>query len=129
MAIHNVFGKMGEDEACLFLALRDYTLLDRNWRSDHLEIDIVADYFGELVFVEVKTRRNEYFGYATDAVDTEKRRHLLEAAKAYMAKKQLDQPYRFDVITVVGERRPFTIRQYVNAFNAMGVYQHPRSNA
>lgn len=121
MAEHNLLGQAGEEAACLYLAERSYRLLARNWRSGRLEIDIVADYFGELVFVEVKTRRNEDYLPAAAAVDHEKREHLLRAARSYMNVHHLDQPFRFDIITVVGERRPFRIEQIVNAFNRTSV--------
>ena len=58
MADHNELGREGEDEALLYLTQKGYTLLARNWRIGHLEIDIVAEWFGEIVFVEVKTRRD-----------------------------------------------------------------------
>ena len=116
MAQHNDRGKEGEQEACLFLTLRGYHLLARNWRSSHHEIDIIADYYGEIVFVEVKTRRNEDFLPATAAVDQEKRENVRAAARHFMHLHQLDAPFRFDIITVVGERRPYTIRHFVAAF-------------
>lgn len=113
---HNLTGIEGEDEACLFLSLRGYRLLARNWRSHHHEIDIIADYFGELVFIEVKTRRSEAFRSALDAVDEEKQKNVREAARHYMALNRLDAPFRFDVITIVGEAEPHTIKHYVAAF-------------
>ncbi len=117
MAEHNARGLLGEEEACRYLARHHYRLLDRNWRHGHLELDIVADYFGEVVFVEVKARQNEHFAPAEEAVDRQKREHLLQAAKAYMAGHGLDQPVRFDIITVVGRQAPFEIRHIVNAFD------------
>ena len=118
MALHNQLGRIGEEEACRYLTARRYHLLSRNWRVGHLEIDIVADYFGELVFVEVKTRRSEDFMPAAQAVDQEKRRNLLAAARAYVQQHGLDQPVRFDVITVVGEARPYAVTHKINAFSA-----------
>ena len=59
MARHNELGLAGEEEACRYLMHRGYRLLDRNWRVGHLELDIVADYYGEIVFVEVKTRSSQ----------------------------------------------------------------------
>ena len=59
MAQHNELGRLGEQQACRYLAEKGYSLLARNWRLGHLEIDIIADYFGEVVFVEVKTRSSE----------------------------------------------------------------------
>ena len=57
MATHNELGRLGEDEALFYLTLKGYHLLDRNWRFEHYEIDIVAEWHGEIVFVEVKVPR------------------------------------------------------------------------
>lgn len=35
-------GKQGEDEVCQYLIRHGHTILDRNWRYGHLEIDIVT---------------------------------------------------------------------------------------
>ena len=56
MAQHNDFGTLGEDIAVDFLRRKGYILLDRNWRSGHKEIDIVARQGDTVVFVEVKAR-------------------------------------------------------------------------
>lgn len=120
MAHHIELGRKGEDEACLYLARHGYTLLHRNWRYEKYEVDIIADYFGEIVFVEVKTRSMENVYTALDAVDREKRHHVVEAAKAYMAHHAADLPYRFDIISVVGRSEPYEIRHYRNAFRTAG---------
>ena len=49
MATHNELGRLGEDEALFYLTLKGYHLLDRNWRFEHYEIDIVAEWHGEIV--------------------------------------------------------------------------------
>ncbi len=116
MAAHNELGRRGEEAACRYLANRHYHLLERNWRIGHLEVDIIADYYGELVFVEVKTRQSEDFESADKAVDHSKRKHLTAAAHAYQASHKTDQPLRFDIITVVGEHPPFRINHIINAF-------------
>ena len=54
MASHNILGQIGEEEACRYLIRKGYTLLDRNWRIGHLELDIIAEWYGEIIFVEVK---------------------------------------------------------------------------
>lgn len=122
MAEHNEFGRLGEEEACLYLAEHGYTLLKRNWQAGHLEIDIIADYFGELVFVEVKTRASEWFEPAITAVDKAKQKHIVSAARAYMAIHCIEQPFRYDIITVVGSKGHFKIKQYFNAFRAARNY-------
>lgn len=127
MAIHNEFGRVGEETACRYLMHAGYRLLARNWRCHHLEIDIVAEWYGEIVFVEVKSRSNEIFMAAADAVSRDKKERLVAAAKAYMSYYRLDQPYRFDIITVVGDAPPFEVEQHVNAFSVQGVALEKRS--
>lgn len=132
MALHNEFGEQGEYEARLYLCQKGYTLLDKNWREGHWEIDIVAEYWGEIVFVEVKARSNENFAPAAEAVDLSKKRNIIAAAHAYLAKKRLlKRPYRYDIITVVGTQRPFQITHIMNAYYERSVYReahHIRRN-
>ncbi|MBR6624776.1 MAG: YraN family protein, partial [Mailhella sp.] len=49
-------GAEGEDAAAAHLCRLGWKILDRNWRSRHLELDIVAEERDTVVFVEVKTR-------------------------------------------------------------------------
>ena len=42
MAAHNEFGLEGEDKAVNYLIREGYLILDRNWKSGHKELDIVA---------------------------------------------------------------------------------------
>ena len=127
MAIHNDFGALGEETACRYLMHHGYKLLSRNWRFQHLEVDIVAEWYGEIVFVEVKSRSNEDYALAADAVDLDKKRNLVIAAKAYMNYFDFDLPYRFDIITVVGAFPPFQIEQIENAFTPYGVAEESRN--
>lgn len=117
MARHNELGRKGEEAACFYLMERDIRLLERNWRFHHLEVDIIAEEYGEIIFIEVKSRRNEKFADAAAAVDKQKQLFLVRAAQAYLGKHGLtDAPYRFDIITLVGECEPFELTHYVNAF-------------
>lgn len=124
MAEHNDLGQTGEHEALLYLMQKGYTLHDKNWHSGHLEIDIVAEWWGELVFVEVKTRRDEHFAPAAEAVTLHKKRNLIAAARAYLAEHSLlDSPYRYDIITVVGTEKPFRIQHLKNAYTENEVFE------
>lgn len=116
MARHNEFGREGEEVAARYLLNQGYHLLERNWRTGHLEIDLIAEWWGEIVFVEVKSRRNEAFSPAALAVDRDKRDNLLHAARAYLAGRGLFNPFRFDIITVVGECPPYEVKHYKWAF-------------
>ena len=48
------FGKLGEDLAVNYLINKGYQILERNWRSGHKEIDIIALDGDTLVAVEVR---------------------------------------------------------------------------
>ena len=50
-------GRQGEEAAARWLLDHGFTLLHRNWRQGHYELDIVAARKGTLHFIEVKTRR------------------------------------------------------------------------
>lgn len=116
MATHNVLGKAGEDAAIAFLERNGYTLRDRNWRKNHLELDIVALKDDELIFVEVKTRSSTDYIEPQDAVDWQKVRRLVIAADAYIKHYGLDLPVRFDILTVVGVDGKFEIEHIEEAF-------------
>lgn len=100
MAAHNELGTKGEAIAAEYLERSGYTILDRNWRSGHKEIDIVATMDDQLVVVEIKTRRDSSFGNPEDAVDSRKIRRIVSAADAYLRLKKIDIPVRFDIISV-----------------------------
>ena len=50
-------GRQGEEAAARWLLDHGFTLLHRNWRQGHYELDIVAARKGTLHFIVVKTRR------------------------------------------------------------------------
>lgn len=127
MALHNELGRQGEMEALCYLSRAGYTLHDRNWRVGHLELDIVAEWFGEIVFVEVKTRRDEHFAPAAEAVTPQKKRNLIEAAHEWlMGHGRQGAPYRYDIITVIGAAPPFRLTHLKNAYTEWQVREQRR---
>ena len=117
MALHNDLGKIGEDVAAAYLIRNGYRIRHRNWRSRRYELDIVAVKDRQIVFVEVKTRRNTDYGGPEEAVTRLKIRHIVSCASSYMRCYNLDLDFRFDVITVVGTAKPFQIEHIENAFD------------
>lgn len=103
MATHNELGKWGEDVAADYLERNGFLIVERDWKSGHRDLDIVAWDGPTLVFVEVKTRQNREFGNPEWAVNYSKLRNLRLAAQHYIQYRHVDQPYRFDVVTVVGQ--------------------------
>ena len=117
MAQHNEVGQWGEQTAALHLIHQDYQILERNWRFRHLEIDIIAEYLGEIVFVEVKTRSGGDFREARAAVDFYKRKHIMDAAQVYLRQNRLDNIWRYDVITIIGTAAHYRLRHEQRAFD------------
>ena len=76
MAAHNELGRWGEDLAAAFLEEKGYELIERDWKSGHHDLDIVAKDGSTLVIVEVKTRRNRLYGNPEEAIDYRKRRRV-----------------------------------------------------
>lgn len=102
MAAHNELGKWGEDLAASYLEEQGYEILERDWKSGHHDLDIVARDENTLVIVEVKTRRNRLFGDPEEAIDYKKRLSLQSAANHYVKSHRTKAPVRIDVISIVG---------------------------
>jgi putative endonuclease len=83
MAAKDLLGRAGEERAARYLTALGYVLLDRNWRCDQGEIDIVAMRDAHLCVIEVKTRRSDAFGHPFEAVDERKRRRLWKLGYAW----------------------------------------------
>ena len=101
---HLQTGAWGEELAASYLRDKGYVILERDWHSSHRDIDIVARQGECIVFVEVKTRSNAEFIDPVQAVNYWKQRNLIHAINHYIHYRKLDCPFRFDVITIVGER-------------------------
>lgn len=69
-------GLIGEEAAARYLTERGHEVLDRRWRSRTGELDLVTDDGGELVAVEVKTRRGTDFGHPVEAISPDKLHRL-----------------------------------------------------
>lgn len=109
-------GKSGESSACTHLIKLGFKILDQNWRFGHEEIDIIAEFECFIVFIEVKKRKNNYYGPPETSVTRKKQKHIIRAANAYLVQKKLDKEARFDIITVSGGGSDEKIVHIPNAF-------------
>lgn len=100
MALHNDFGKWGEDLAARYLEERGGEILARNWHHEHKEVDIIAQKGDTLYFVEVKTRHGEEWK-AEDAINSKKRSLLGRAMMAWKLQHPSPMPVRYPVIAIV----------------------------
>jgi putative endonuclease len=94
-------GQFGERVAVAHLESKGYNVLARNFRCREGEIDIIAQSNGCLVFVEVKTRRGESMGAASESLTPLKGARISAAADAYCdANPGSAEERRIDVIAV-----------------------------
>lgn len=116
MAQHNELGKKGEQMAVDFLVEKDYVILERNYRFDRAEVDIIAKKEDVLAIVEVKTRSSIDFGNPQDFVKPKQIKRLVKAVDQYVLVNNLDVEVRFDIIAIVKEGQKVTIEHLENAF-------------
>ena len=113
------FGGQGEADARAFLEGKGAQILEMNFRRPTGEIDIIAKSKKTILFVEVKRRSSLRYGRPAEAVDRDKRGHILRTAALYLQEKGLDDaPVRFDVIEVL----PGEIRHIEDAFDATDMF-------
>ena len=117
VAPHLVTGKTGEDAATAYLCESGYTLLERNWRAKHLELDIICTSGDEVIFAEVKTRSKNSMGTALDALTATKISKLCRAAQLYISHNNLwDTPCRFDLLAVTKTGNGYQVEHIQHAF-------------
>jgi putative endonuclease len=119
MATHNETGKQGEDLAAEYLKKQGFTILERNWRIGHYELDLIAKEGDMVVVVEVKTRTSLYGGEPEVSVNRMKQRTLVKAANAYVLHFGIDLPVRFDIISIVIKGDNHIIHHIRDAFYPM----------
>ncbi len=107
-AQRKALGDFGERLAARRLSDEGYVVLDRNWRCDEGEIDIVVRDGATLVVCEVKTRSSDAFGTPLEAVTAVKAARLYRLGRRWLkAHPELRQlrAVRIDVVTVVRRQR------------------------
>lgn len=107
-------GRWGEKLASKFLKKQGYKIVDRNYRTKAGEIDIIAKEKESLVFVEVKTRSDSSFGYPEMNVHPKKMQNFRSAVQIYILEKNIQSPFRLDVVSLDMSKKPPDIRHFVN---------------
>jgi putative endonuclease len=111
-------GKEGEKIAAAFLKKNGYRISESNFRCVLGEIDIIARDKGELVFIEVKTRKSGELGYPEQAVGIRKQKKMSQLALWYLQKKNItDAGARFDVVAITMLPAGNEIKLIKNAFD------------
>jgi putative endonuclease len=116
-------GALGEAIAGRYLEQKGYTVLDRNYRFAHEEVDLICflpypdNDGGEIVFVEVKARRGAGFGRPEESVDRAKQQAIMRVAEAYLFERRMGVAMvRFDVVAVDLATDPPRVEHFENAF-------------
>ena len=110
-------GNLGEEMACGYMTAHGHTIIDRNWRYGHLEVDIISTDRQGLHFVEVKSRVAPVSAAPEDNVTLRKQQRLVRAAQAYLHEHCFgDLEVTFDVVSVVFDGASTQIEYYNQAF-------------
>jgi len=94
-------GNIGEEIASKYLEKKGYKIRERNYRTFLGEIDIISEHKGIIIFVEVKTRTSNSYGYPEEAININKQKKIIKNATYYLTKFNLWKiNSRFDVISI-----------------------------
>lgn len=112
------YGRQGELLAVRYLKRKSYDILETNFSFGRGEIDIIAKDKDTLVFVEVKTRKNEVFGYPEEGVTRQKQEQIKIVARGYLLHKKIKvSSIRFDVIAICYQSpKDYSIHHIHDAF-------------
>jgi putative endonuclease len=117
MSEQSDLGKKGEELAAAHLRKNGYTILKQNYRfSSRAEVDIVACKDDHLIFVEVKTRVSAYLNDPALMVPMKKQRQIIKAATDFITRKQMNMPWRFDIISIVFNKEYTKLNHIEDAF-------------
>ena len=97
-----IIGNEGEKRAAAYLVSKGFEIIERNWRTNRGEIDIIAYKNDVLVFVEVKTLPNGTLDMIQRELNYQKRERILKTSKRFLLNhRQYSNSYiRFDVIVI-----------------------------
>jgi len=116
MGKHNEFGKEGEKMATDFLIKNGYDIKYQNYRYLKSEIDIIAQKENILAIVEVRARSNDKIMAIADTITRKKIKLLVMGADHFVTENNLDVEVRFDVITILKNKKLLKIEHLENAF-------------
>lgn len=104
------YGARGELRAQSYLVDKGFEPIATNYHARYGEIDLVMRDGRELVFVEVKTRRDGQAGHPAESVTPPKLRNAVRAAVLFRREHSVRGPWRIDVVAITGD----TVEHYRN---------------
>ena len=98
-------GDLGENIATNYLKRQNFTIIGRNFKCYWGEVDIIAKYKGEIVFIEVKTRKQVIgnpYGDPENAVNGKKLNNIKASAEVFLEEKGIlnNANWRVDIIAI-----------------------------
>ena len=127
MSYKQEIGRWGEGIAAAFLKRKGYTIIDRNYFTPEGELDIIALLEEQdeqvLVFVEVKTRTSDKYGYPEEAFSQKKWNHMLKAIGLYFQKQpDYEEAWQIDLIAIqkLSGKEPVDIQHFENIVMGYG---------
>lgn len=116
MRAKDAVGKYGEDVAVRHLTEAGLEIVERNWRCNEGEIDIIARERDVLVICEVKTRSSVLFGLPTEAITRRKQERMRRLAYLWLKQQpRWSGDIRFDVVSVIRPDRGAAIVDHLRA--------------
>ena len=109
-------GDKGEDDTVNFLLANGYEVLQRNYRFGRGEIDIIAHKENVMVFIEVKTRKNNKYGYPESFVDETQQERIHWAAEEYIRQSGWQGSIRFDIVAIMRNNDEPQLDHFEDAF-------------
>ena len=100
MATQIEIGKAGEKLAEIYLVTNGHTMLHRNWRHSHYEIDLITIKENLLHFIEVKYRSSAQHSHPEEAVNKKKLRSLFQAIDQYLFLNPQFDNFHLDVLSI-----------------------------
>lgn len=119
-------GKKGEGLALTYLKRKGYEIIEKNYRTNAGEIDIIGRDRDCVCFVEIRTRKTRKFGSPLESIDRKKQNQIAKTALIYIKNNRLEEgKCRFDVVSVeqIGGFLP-NIKLIKNAFELNTWYKY-----
>ena len=109
-----LLGSWGEALAAEYLQKKRYRIVASGFSCRFGEIDLIAENWRYLAFVEVKLRKSARFAMAREFVDHGKQERLRTTAALYLQQHPTKKQPRFDVIEIYAPEGMDTVHPEIN---------------
>jgi putative endonuclease len=109
-------GILGENLAAKYLFEQGHKILKRNFRMQHLEVDIITAFEDKIHVTEVKTRQTAEIGEPWRAVTRAKQRQIIKVADYYLKENEEERETQFNIISIVHNTHRTDLEYIPDAF-------------